>query len=121
MTDTLFDINPAPTHGCAGAVCAVCHPENKHITYAGNAASQDWMTAAADWITLLPAGYRFTTDELWHHLGGLELTTHEPRALGAVIRSARRNGSIRGTGRYVTSVRPECHARPIPVWERAHE
>lgn len=120
MSDTLFDIAPSPTHGCAGAVCGVCHADTA-VRHVGNAAAVDWLTTARQWITDLPPGYRFTTDELWHYLGGTDLTTHEPRALGAVIRGAKTAGEIRGTGRYVTSIRPECHARPIPVWERVNE
>lgn len=57
----------------------------------------------------------FTTDDLWKAFAH----PPEPRAMGAAIRQARRDGLIVGTGEYVKSMRRECHARPIPVWRRA--
>lgn len=54
----------------------------------------------------------FTTDEVWAGLS----QPPEPRALGAVMRQAQRDGWIRPTDRVRNSVRVECHARPVRVW-----
>lgn len=58
----------------------------------------------------------FTTDDVWMELESFDVSTHEPRALGAIMRNLAREGLIRTTDRYVKSDRPECHQRPIPVW-----
>jgi hypothetical protein len=58
-------------------------------------------------------GAEFTTDDVWAYLVS---TTHEPRAMGAVMRQAVRDGFIESTGRYIKSKRPECHMRPILVY-----
>lgn len=59
----------------------------------------------------------FTADDVWHKLEREDVTTHEPRALGAIMRIAVKNGWIRKTTTYIPSKRVDCHARPIPVWE----
>ena len=59
----------------------------------------------------------FTSDDVWDYVAAHQLETpDEPRALGAVLRSAGQAGLIAATDRYVNSERPECHARPIRVW-----
>lgn len=60
----------------------------------------------------------FTTDRVWHHLDAEGAATHEPRALGPVMRRAADAGLIYNTGRVVKSARPECHTRPVTVWLR---
>lgn len=56
----------------------------------------------------------FTTDDVWARLG--DSYPHEPRALGAVMKTAAAAGLIEPTDRIRTSHRPECHARPVRVW-----
>ena len=59
----------------------------------------------------------FTTDDVWYWLEVWEVDPpHEPRALGAVMRSMRSDREIISTGQYVKSMRPECHSRPVMVW-----
>jgi hypothetical protein len=41
---------------------------------------------------------------------------HEPRALGALMREAARNGLIEATDRVRPSERPQCHMNPKRVW-----
>ena len=60
---------------------------------------------------------RFTTDDVWAVLG--ESGTHEPRAMGAIMLQAARDGWVRATDDYVRSNRVACHARPLRVWESA--
>lgn len=62
--------------------------------------------------------FDFTTDDIWQALSETSLPTpHEPRALGALMIAAQRAGLIAPTDRYRQSKRPECHARPIRVWQ----
>ncbi len=62
--------------------------------------------------------FDFTTDDIWQALATASLPTpHEPRALGALMLAAHRAGLIAPTDRYRQSKRPECHARPIRVWQ----
>jgi hypothetical protein len=60
----------------------------------------------------------FTTDQVWSRLErrGEEGIPREPRALGALMTRAKRQGVIRPTDRTVLSCRPQCHCRPIRVW-----
>lgn len=59
---------------------------------------------------------RFTTDDVWARLDP-DHGTHEPRAMGAMMRQAAKAGIITPTDAYEQSARPECHARPVRVWE----
>lgn len=61
----------------------------------------------------------FTTDDIWWHL---EATlhfgsTHERRAMGAVMRRVKRERLARPTNEFVQSVRPVRHRGPIRVWQ----
>lgn len=76
-----------------------------------------WFHRATRFIRWLKAGVEFTADDVWYSLGDEE-TTHEPRALGAVIRAAAKANLIRKTGAYRPSTRPACHSRPVAVWVR---
>ena len=69
-------------------------------------------------IKVLAIAYpTFTTDDVWLALQKVpDVATHEPRALGSMMRAAGKSGWIVPTDRYVNSRRPECHARPVKVW-----
>ena len=58
-----------------------------------------------------------TTDDVWTVLG--LVVPPEKRAMGAAMTRARRQRIIRPTSTYRKSKRPECHARPVRVWEDA--
>lgn len=84
--------------------------------------------AEPDWVLeALRAIYRicqtrdtFTTDRVWAILDSRSIPgPHEPKALGAVIRTAQRRGWCRPTPEYTQSVRVECHRRPLRVWQSA--
>lgn len=88
------------------------------IDRADRAADPLWKKRALQIVQGLAARREeFTTDAVWSHLEHMGLGVREPKALGAIIQQAARSGMIESTGRYVKSVRPECHARPIPVWK----
>ena len=82
----------------------------------GNA-NTDWTRAALRIVTRLAnSRFEFTTDAVWHFLELADTATHEPRAMGAIMRKCGALGLIHATGRTVMSTRPECHRRPIRVW-----
>lgn len=60
----------------------------------------------------------FTTDDVWDRIGS-GFSTHEPRALGALMKRLATRGVITPTERYRTSKRTECHNRPVRVWRAA--
>ena len=73
-----------------------------------------WVDTALAAIIAVDAGVAFTTDLLWKTLP----TPPEPRAMGAVMTAARRDGLIRPTPNFAQSARPECHCRPVRIWRR---
>lgn len=76
-------------------------------------APAEWKDAARAVLARLAAsGEPFTTDDVW------ALVAHppEPRAIGALIRTAAQAGRIRRVG-WKVSERPECHCRPVAMWE----
>lgn len=83
-------------------------------------ADTSWLDVARGVVRSIPIGLTFTTDDVWRALARASVTvsTHEPRAMGAVMRGLQRDGVVVNTRTYQPSARPECHARPIPVWRR---
>jgi hypothetical protein len=72
--------------------------------------------APANWIEDAITAIRhvcLSSDDIWP----LVIQPPEPRAMGAAFQEAARRGVIRKTDRVVASRRPECHGRPIAVWE----
>jgi hypothetical protein len=79
-------------------------------------ADRNWMVAAQAAVAVLAMTHdEFTTDDMWAALREVD-GTHEPRAMGAVMRAAARRGLIVKTDRVVNSRRAECHARPVAIW-----
>lgn len=81
-------------------------------------ADAEWIGAARRIILAISAGGEFDTDHVWKGLELAGVSTHEPRALGSVMRRLAKEGEIRKAGTYRPSTRPECKARPIAVWMR---
>lgn len=88
------------------------------VQRAADHANGEWLRDAQQAVRSLAARREpFTTDDVWGLLSATSTaTTHEPRALGAVIRQAQRDELIRHTGDWRKSTRPECHTRPCAVW-----
>jgi hypothetical protein len=82
-------------------------------------ADPDWWQHAVNIVQDIAAtSFDFTTDDIWCELERRSIATpHEPRAIGAVVVAVKRLGLIAPTNRYRPSSRPECHARPIRVWQ----
>lgn len=90
---------------------------NAAIKKADDHANAEWKEAALDIVRVLSFHKdRMTSDDVWNNLEARGIKTHEPRALGAVMRQAAKRGLIYPTHTYVKSKRHECHSRPIMVW-----
>lgn len=77
-------------------------------------APEGWIDAAVVAIRSACVGRdQITSDDVWP----LVTTPPEPRAMGAAFTEAARRGIIRKTDRVQNSRRPECHSRPVAVWE----
>ena len=74
-----------------------------------------WIDSVIKIILSIPIYQTFTTDYLWEKV---ETTPNEPRAMGAVMTRAKKEGLVSSTGKYIKSRRPECHARPVMIWRR---
>lgn len=81
-------------------------------------ADELWKQQAQDVIHALALSEdQFTTDDVWAMLSNTTAQTHEPRALGALMRRAADKGWIRPTAMYAPTTRPEAHGRPIRIWQ----
>lgn len=71
-----------------------------------------WKNAAQAVLERLAGtGEPFTSDDIWAAIGH----PPEPRALGALIRTAAQAGRIHRVG-WRISTRPACHCRPVAMW-----
>tara|TARA_R110001632_G_scaffold15806_1_gene51834 strand:- start:4719 stop:5045 length:327 start_codon:yes stop_codon:yes gene_type:complete len=89
------------------------------IQRAGDHADGAWMRAVMARIKELAAfDIEFTTDAVWEYMETHheETLTHEPRAMGAAMRTAKSRGLCHPTGRYVKTARRQAHGRPVAVW-----
>ena len=59
----------------------------------------------------------FTTDPIWAELAEDSAWTHEPRAMGAVMRSLVGAGVCRKTERTVKTIRVAAHRRDLRIWQ----
>lgn len=70
-------------------------------------------------VRSMPVGLEFTTDDVWEIAAKRSwIVPAEPRAIGAAIVRASKEGLIASTGAYQKSRRPDCHARPVAIWRR---
>lgn len=86
------------------------------IQRVGDAADQDYMRIALQVVAeLARSGAAFTTDDVIARMPD-GVSTHEPRALGAVMRRAQRAGIVEPTNSYRNSTMTTCHGRPKRLW-----
>jgi len=96
-------------------IAAAIAAREASIAQVDAAASPDWKTAAIGAVAHLARSQdTFTTDDVWKLA---PCTTHEPRAMGAVMRHAAGLGMCVATERYEQSERVACHRRPLRVWQ----
>ena len=89
------------------------------INRADEHANKDWVRAALQaGETLAYRFERLTTDDIWFEMEDShpDLSTHEPRAMGGVMRQLKSRGTIRPSTLYVKSERLSRHGAPIRVW-----
>ena len=92
------------------------HAQVEAVTRVERHADRDWKRHVLDVIWGL-AAFRpeLTSDDVWQLLDD-DLGTHEPRALGAMLKKAASEGWVTATDSYRPSARAACHARPLRVW-----
>lgn len=91
---------------------------NDAIQRVGEHAHPEWLAEARDAVYVVALRLpQFTTDDVWDAMQDVEVTTHEPRALGAVMRAAAKEGICAPSLGYVNSRRRACHLRPLRVWK----
>jgi len=80
-------------------------------------ASNSWKHAALDAVRRVALNYEeLTTDDVFRIIPD-HLTTHEPRAMGAIMTKAAKYGWIEVIeDKWRKSVQPQCHKRPMQVW-----
>lgn len=84
------------------------------IKKAGENANAEWWTQAVRAVQhVAGTRSRFTTDDVWELL---DASTHEHRAMGAVMRHARSMGWCTPSREYQPSTRDVAHGRPVRVW-----
>jgi hypothetical protein len=95
---------------------AVAAARDEAVGRAGSHANPEWRAAVTRRLaTLADRGEPFTADDIWAEVDGLEVSTHDRRALGAIMTGAARAGRIEQVG-YARSTRAACHGRPVAVW-----
>ncbi len=121
---TLFDVDgpQACPHGRWTGSCFACDraaaPQPAEAVERVEAhADPEWCAAALSAVRYLADHLaEWTTDEVWGLLKARGEATHEPRALGAVMRRAVADGICLPTDRYRPTIRREAHGRPVRVW-----
>jgi hypothetical protein len=81
-------------------------------------ADEQWLVAA-DYAVAKVAlrKAQLTADDVWEVLDGMDVATHEKRALGPVMDRAAKDGIIANTGTYIKSRRASRHKGPVAVWK----
>lgn len=97
---------------------AATEAKQEALRRVASATDPTWATDIENIITRL-ATDTFTTDDIWQAATDANLDMpREPRALGAILHRLARERRITPTDRYVPSLRPACHRRPIRVWRK---
>ena len=78
-------------------------------------AHDDWKQSAREGLDLLAAtGQEFTSEDI-RALIPADITTHEPRALGGIVKKSIADGQIVSIG-FRESSNPQAHCRPVRVF-----
>ena len=108
--------------GQAGSLPATAAQAKADGIARADANADPWWKEAAYEATRFCAQHcdDFTADEVWTNLArrGLDVSTHNPAALGPVFQRAARAGLITKTGELRPSTNPRRH-RDLTVWRAA--
>lgn len=99
---SLLDLIAAARDDAINRVEAHANPEWKEVAY---------VTA----LGVARVRRFFTSEDVWDALSG-DARTHEPRAMGAVMRRLRKENVVEPTDQFITSTSPLGHGRPSRVW-----
>ena len=86
-------------------------------------ANEQWISTALFIISYLTKERNhFTTDTIWAEFVHYPtIKTHEPRAMGAVMRKAKVIGLVSSTPNFVNSNRTSCHYGPKRIWKSNYD
>lgn len=105
------------TQGDLLDLVAAIQARDEAVRRVGLHADPEWVEHTLHVIWCLAVAHdEITTDDIWGTIGEVA-ATHEPRALGAVMKKAAAKGWVSPTDRYRPSARPACHARPVRIWQ----
>lgn len=81
-------------------------------------ADSEWKTLAYDTgMRIAACQESLMSEDIWQALSDQGVHTHEPRAMGAVMKRLHADKVIRPTDRFVKSPSPLGHGRPSRIWE----
>ena len=118
LFDTIGDIRAdRPDHGCTGAMCSFCRyldDVELRAQFPRPKNDEAWVRAANHYRIGLPAGTRFTADDL---LAAIGYPVGSPNQIGALFRSWAEKELIWRVAEK-PSERASNHGRRVYVWER---
>jgi membrane protein involved in colicin uptake len=92
---------------------------DKAVARVGQAANQAWKDACYEAIKEACRRWdTFTSEDVNDILDELEVHTHEPRAMGAMMRKAQADGYCQPTSEFVPSHRTTSNSYTKRVWKR---
>jgi len=95
----------------------IINEHEKAIDIAETHADMNWKEVA--YLTAIQVATRQRTlvsEDVWDNMpAGTE--THEPRAMGAIMRRLRKDNIIVPTEQFIVSTSPKGHGRPSRVWQ----
>ena len=103
------------SHETQMSLLDVLAARDKAIDRVEDNADSEWKSVA--YVTAVETASSrefFTSSDIWDAIS--DVTTHEPRAMGAVRRRLRKENIVEPTDRFVTSSSPLAHGRPSRVW-----
>jgi len=101
----------------AFSVTAAREARDEAVQRVEDNADEEWKRAALEQVRAVAQRQQtLTVDDVQARMQILDVTTHEGRAMGAVMLEARRRGWIESTGRTTQSKQKQCHAGPRTVW-----
>lgn len=96
---------------CEKPGCIWCNMETEDRIEAIAKANQEWTIKASEWISKLPAGTIFTSEDLVEEIG----EPHSTGATGGLFQGAHRARIIIPAG-YAGAKRKTSHSRVLRIW-----